>query len=77
MLHHPNWNASFEVHVDASKHGCGAVLAQEIVGKLKPIRFASRAFNAVESRWTALQQEFFRSKMGFRTISTIYSWSPN
>ena len=64
MLHHPNWNASFEVHVDASKHGCGAMLAQEIEGKLKPIRFASRAFNAVESRWTTLQQELFAVKWG-------------
>ena len=64
MLHHPNWNASFEVHVDASKHGCGAMLAQEIEGKLKPIRFVSRAFNAVESRWTTLQQELFAVKWG-------------
>ena len=30
MLHHPNWNASLDVHVDARKHGCGAMLTQEI-----------------------------------------------
>lgn len=64
MFHHPNWNASFQVHVDASKHGCGAMLAQEIEGKLHPIGFASRAFNAVESRWTTLQQELSAVKWG-------------
>ena len=27
MLFHPDWTASFELHVDASKLGCGAMLA--------------------------------------------------
>jgi len=29
MLFHPDWHAQFELHVDASKLGCGAMLAQE------------------------------------------------
>ena len=41
MLFHPDWNAQFELHVDASKLGCGAVLAQENDGVLRPVRFAS------------------------------------
>ena len=28
MLYHPDWNSLFELHVDASKLGCGAMLAQ-------------------------------------------------
>ena len=29
MLYHPDWNAPFELNVDASKLGCGAMLALE------------------------------------------------
>ena len=28
MLYHPDWNSSFELHTDASKHGIGAMFAQ-------------------------------------------------
>ena len=64
MLYHPRWDDNFEVHVDASKHGCGAMLAQEINGELRPVRFASRAFSPTESRWTTMQQELFAVKWG-------------
>ena len=45
MLYHPDWNSSFELHVDASKLGHGAMLAQWKDDKLRPVRFASRAFS--------------------------------
>ena len=64
MLYHPAWNAPFELHVDASKLGCGAMLAQEKDGVLRPVRFASRAFKPAESRWTAMHQEQFAVKWG-------------
>ena len=59
MLYHPDWNAPFELHVAASKLGCGAMLAQEKDGVLRPVRFASRAFTPAESRWTTMHQELF------------------
>ena len=62
MLFHPDWNAQFELHVDASKLGCGAMLAQEKDGVLCPVRFASRAFSSAESRWTTMHQELFAVK---------------
>ena len=49
MLYHPDWQRPFEVHTDASKRGVGAMLAQELEGKLRPVRFASRAFSDTES----------------------------
>ena len=64
MLFHPDWNAPFELHVDASKLGCGAMLAQEKDGVLRPVRFASRAFTSAESRWTTMHQELFAVKWG-------------
>jgi len=64
MLFHPDWNAQFESHVDASKLGCGAMLAQEKDGVLHPVRFASRAFTPSESRWTTMHQELFAVKWG-------------
>ena len=48
MLYHPDWNAPFELHVDVSKLGCGAMLAQEKDGVLRPVRLASRAFAPAE-----------------------------
>ena len=64
MLFHPDWNAQFELHVDASKLGCGAMLAQEKDGMLCPVRFASRAFTPAELRWTTMHQELFAVKWG-------------
>ena len=49
ILQHPDWDKPFEIHTDASKHGVGAMLAQQVKGELKPVRFASRAFSETES----------------------------
>ena len=64
MLFHPDWNAQFELHVDASKLGCGAMLAKEKNGVLRPVRFASQAFSPAESRWTTMHQGLFAVKWG-------------
>ena len=64
MLCHPDWNAPFELHVDASKLGCRAMLIQEKDGVLRPVRFAYRAFTPAESRWTTMYQELFAVKWG-------------
>ena len=62
MLFHPNWDHPFEVHTDASKIGCGAMLAQYHGDKLRPVRFASRSFSPTESRWPTAHQELFAVK---------------
>jgi len=64
MLFHPDWNCPFELHVDASKLGCGAMLAQCKDNQPRPVRFASRAFSPTESRWHTLQQKLFAVKWG-------------
>ena len=59
MLYHPDWNAPFKSHVDASKLGCAAMLAQERDVVLRPVRFASRVFTPAESHCITMHQELF------------------
>ena len=62
MLYHPDFTRPFELHTDASKHGCGAMLAQLHDGELRGIKFASRSFTPVEARWPTTHQELFAAK---------------
>ena len=62
MLVHPDLDKSLEVHTDASKFGCGAMLAQRKNDKLRPVRYASRSFTPTESRWPTAHQELFAVK---------------
>ena len=58
LLRHPNWNNDFIVQTDASSKGLGAVLSQ--IGpdnKEHPVRYASRALQLPESKWTTREQE--------------------
>ena len=62
ILYHPDWDGDFQVHTDASKAGCGVMLAQQHNGTLRPVRFASKAFTPTESRWPTAHQELFAVK---------------
>ena len=62
ILSHPKWDREFQVHTDASKAGCGAMLAQQHNDILRPVRFASKAFTPTESRWPTAHQELFAVK---------------
>lgn len=52
-LAYPDYQQTFTVTVDASKHGCGAVLSQ----KEKPIAFASKSFSIADSKKATIEQE--------------------
>ena len=62
MLYHPDKNSPFELHTDASKHCIGAMFAQWHNGKLRPVKFFSRLFTAVEGRWPTTHEELFAVK---------------
>ena len=62
MLYHPDFTRPFELHTDATKHGCGTMLAQLHYGELRPIKFASRSFTPVEACWPTTHQELFAVK---------------
>ena len=59
ILYHPDWNSPFELHTDAGKHGIRAMLAQWHNGKLRPVKFFSCSFTAVEGRWPTTHKELF------------------
>lgn len=53
MLPHPNWNNKFILQTDASAKELSAVLTQiDSDDKERPNRYASRALQLLESKWT-------------------------
>ena len=64
MLLQPDFTKPFEVHTDASKYGCGGMLAQYYKNELQPVKYASLSFSPTESRWPTPHQELFAVKWG-------------
>ncbi|KAI9565040.1 hypothetical protein GHT06_008785 [Daphnia sinensis] len=52
VLSYPDFSKEFIIFTDASDHGLGAVLSQEIDGKDKPIAYASRHLNDSERKYS-------------------------
>jgi hypothetical protein len=57
VLHTPKDGIPMEVLTDASKFGCGGVLAQLIDGRYMYIMFISKAFNTAQRRYSATRRE--------------------
>ena len=49
--------ASTKISADASSHGLGAVLMQEVNSYWKPVAFASRAMTETECRYAQIEKE--------------------
>ena len=64
ILYCPDWSKPFQVEIDASRFGIGAVLVQENRGSIRPVRFTSHAFNSTESCWETMHQELYAAKWG-------------
>lgn len=57
ILAYPDFSKEFEIFVDASKIGCGAVLTQNHDGIIRPIYFASKSFTKGEQNKSTIEQE--------------------
>jgi hypothetical protein len=57
ILQFPDFQQPFIVTTDASGYGIGAVLSQGVVGKDKPIAYASRKFNSAELNYSTVEKE--------------------
>jgi len=57
ILAYPDWNKPFILTTDASNEAIGAILSQGIIGKDKPLAFASRTLNKAETRYSTTEKE--------------------
>eukprot|EP00736_Rhodelphis_marinus_P012188 Rmarinus@m.27500 len=57
VLAYPDYSKPFQLHTDASGTGLGAVLAQNGVGGVRPVVFASRLLSPAERNYTVTERE--------------------
>lgn len=62
VLGYPDFSLPFELHIDASSHGLGAVLYQTQEGHKRVISYASRGLNKSERNYPAHKMEFLALK---------------
>jgi hypothetical protein len=62
VLDYANFQLPFEVHIDASTRGLGAVLCQRTNDKLHVIAYASRGLKTAERHYSAYKLEFLALK---------------
>ena len=74
VLAYPDFQKPFELHIDASSEGLGAVLYQEQQGVKQVIAFASRSLNQSERRYPAHKREFLGLKWSVDDKFREYLW---
>lgn len=57
LLQHPDFTQDFNVTTDASNYAIGAILSQGVIGKDKPIAYASRTLNNAECNYSTIEKE--------------------
>ena len=74
LLAYADFTKPFELHIDASTVGLGAVLYQAIDGEKKVIAYASRALTKSEERYPAHKLEFLCLKWSVCDKFNDYLW---
>ena len=75
MLAYADFSLPFILEVDASHGGLGAVLSQELDGKVQPIALASRSLRPAESNpvtYSSMKLEFLALKLAMTEKFCIY-----
>lgn len=68
ILSYPDFSKTFNVTVDASQLGCGAVISQEIEGIDRPIQFISRTFKKGETNKAIIEKELLAIHFALKTF---------
>ena len=74
ILSYPDFQKPFELHIDASSDGLGAVLYQEQQGVNHVVAFASRSLRQSEKRYPAHKREFLGLKWSVVDKFRDYLW---
>ncbi|KAJ9068217.1 hypothetical protein DSO57_1030866 [Entomophthora muscae] len=56
ILIHPNFQEKFSIFTDASEEATGGVLAQELKGLFKPVKYTIKLFSGPELQWGGLSR---------------------
>lgn len=62
ILAYANYSSPFELHIDASAKGLGAVLCQQQNGQMRVISYGSRSLNRSERNYPTMKLEFLALK---------------
>jgi exodeoxyribonuclease III len=77
ILTHPDWSEPFSVHVDACKHGLGAVLTQKRSDGLECIiMYASKSLTEIEQRYQTWELEAYACVWAVTNIFKQYLLPP-
>ena len=68
ILQYPDFSKPYILTTDASGIGLGAVLSQGVVGKDKPIAFASRKLNPAEKNYSTIERELLAIVYGLKNF---------
>lgn len=63
-VHIPNFDIPFVLTTDASNHGIGAVLQQDVEGELEVIKWASKKLTDAEKKMGIIEKEFLGMSWG-------------
>lgn len=74
VLAFPDFQKPFELHIDASGEGLGAVLCQRDEKVVKPIAYASRGLSKTEKHYPAHKREFLALKWSVVDKFNDYLW---
>nr|GEZ63418.1 hypothetical protein [Tanacetum cinerariifolium] len=64
----PNWDQPFELMCDTSDYAVGAVLGQRVEKHLRPIHYASKTMNQVETNYTRTEKEMLAVVYAFENF---------
>lgn len=64
----PDFNQKFEIHVDASLIGVGAVLIQRKNRKERVVAYASKTLNRQQRNWSTTERELYAIVFGIETF---------